>query len=52
MKFEKWLQVLSLDDQMVTAKLKPQALEKAKRGRWFQLRDRRPETYGDLSKMI
>ena len=43
---------VSLEDQMVTVKLKPQAIEKAKRARWFQLRDRRPEVYGELSKMM
>ncbi len=43
---------MTLDDHMVTAKLKPRTLEKARRARWYQLRDRRPEVYGELSRMI
>jgi len=29
-----------------------QQVEKAKRSRWYQPRDRRPEVYGELSRMI
>ena len=43
---------VSLRDHMVTAKLKPKLLAKARRTQWYQLRDRRPEVYGELIKMI
>ena len=43
---------VSLRDQMVTAELQPQALDRARRASGFLLRTRRPEVYTEITRMI
>ncbi|MBI5725494.1 MAG: hypothetical protein HZA50_16170 [Planctomycetes bacterium] len=43
---------VSLCDQMITAELEPQVLDKARRAAGFTLKVRRPEIYGELVRMI
>lgn len=42
----------SLQDQMITAELKPPALDKSRRAPGYTLKTRRPEVYGELTRMI
>ena len=41
-----------LEDLMITATLDPEPAEEMRRGKGFSLRTRRPEIYGELTKMI
>jgi hypothetical protein len=36
----------------VSAEIDPQAYHKIRRSPWFQLKNRRPETYGELTRLI
>ncbi len=42
----------SLDDQMIIADLDPALFDRARTNPWFQLRKRRPEIYGELSRTL
>ncbi|MBL8832820.1 MAG: carbon-nitrogen hydrolase family protein [Rhodospirillales bacterium] len=44
--------VPSLADQMIVADLDPALFERARTNPWFQLRKRRPEIYGELSRTV
>ena len=41
-----------LEDLMITATLDPEPAEEIRRGKGFSLRTRRPEIYGELTRMI
>ena len=41
-----------LEDLMITATLDPEPAEEMRRGKGFSLRTRRPEIYGELTRMI
>jgi predicted amidohydrolase len=42
----------SLADQLVVAELDPVLFARARTNPWFQLRKRRPEIYGELSRQV
>jgi predicted amidohydrolase len=42
----------SISDQMIVADLDPALIERTRTNPWFQLRKRRPEIYGELSRTL